>query len=300
MRWEKTAGSGGAEARPLLPEADLKRARRIIQATTHADTPPAEAARVCDLDLWRLAAPWDDFQRHALGIRHEYLPRHADEAAFWKARHAFYEAMLAKPRLFATDTFRDLFEEPARKNMRRALAAPLPTAVGRALPKTSRLEFRPFSMSDLEVLIDLHSDPDVMRWLTPDGRMWSQAELEARLRGFVSSQEMHGFSRWKVHRRDTGELIGRAGFAVYPPTGEIELGFSFRKSAWGQGYGSECAGALVNWLFQTDPKVDHVIAFAQPANVGSCRILEKIGMRPTHVEEIGGAPYRFYRLDWGR
>src|SRR5260370_32406307 len=32
---------------------DLDRASRIIEATTHAGSPPAEAARVCDLDLWR-------------------------------------------------------------------------------------------------------------------------------------------------------------------------------------------------------------------------------------------------------
>ena len=95
-------------------------------------------------------------------------------------------------------------------------------------------------------------------------------------------------------------MIGRAGFAVYAPTNEIELGFSFRKDAWGQGYGSECAAALMAWLFDTHPDVDHVIAFAQPANVGSCRILEKLGMRPTHVENIGGAPYRFYRVDRSR
>lgn len=102
---------------------DLDRAARIIEATTHAAPPPQEAARVCDLDLWRLAAPWGDFQRHALGIRHEYLHLQADEAAFWAARNAFYESMLAKPRLFATDDFVDRFEAAARANMRRALAA---------------------------------------------------------------------------------------------------------------------------------------------------------------------------------
>jgi len=100
---------------------DLDRASRIIEATTHAVPPPAEAARVCDLDLWRLAAPWEAFQRHALGIRHEYLHLHADEAAFWIARKAFYKAMLAKPALFATAYFRDRFEAAARENMRRAL-----------------------------------------------------------------------------------------------------------------------------------------------------------------------------------
>lgn len=105
-----------------LGRVDLDRAARIIEATTHAAPPPAEAARVCDLDLWRLAAPWDEFQRHALGIRHEYLHLHADEAAFWAARHAFYRAMLAKPALFATAYFRDHFEAAARDNLTRALA----------------------------------------------------------------------------------------------------------------------------------------------------------------------------------
>jgi predicted metal-dependent HD superfamily phosphohydrolase len=105
-----------------LADAGIERAARIIAATTHAEAPPAEAARICDLDLCRLAAPWDAFCRHALGIRREYLHLFADDAAFWHARNAFYTTMLAKPRLFATDRFFAQFEAPARANMRRALA----------------------------------------------------------------------------------------------------------------------------------------------------------------------------------
>jgi predicted metal-dependent HD superfamily phosphohydrolase len=105
-----------------LGPVDLDRASRIIEATAHAEPPPAEAARVCDLDLWRLAAPWKAFQRHSLGIRHEYLHLHANEAAFWTARKAFYTSMLAKPALFTTAYFRDRFEAVARENIQRALA----------------------------------------------------------------------------------------------------------------------------------------------------------------------------------
>jgi len=104
-----------------IGHVDLDRASRIIEATTHAEPPPIEAARVCDLDLWRLAAPWEAFQRHARGIRHEYLHLHADEAAFWTARKAFYKSMQGKPALFATAYFRDRFEPTARENLRRAL-----------------------------------------------------------------------------------------------------------------------------------------------------------------------------------
>jgi predicted metal-dependent HD superfamily phosphohydrolase len=110
-----------ADATLVVAAGDLVRAACIIEATMHASPPPAEAARVCDLDLWRLASPWEAFQQHALGIRHEYLHLVADEPAFWAARNAFYESMLAKPRLFATDYFIDRFEETARSNMQRAL-----------------------------------------------------------------------------------------------------------------------------------------------------------------------------------
>jgi predicted metal-dependent HD superfamily phosphohydrolase len=105
-----------------LGQLDLDRASRIIEATTHAGPPPPEAARICDLDLWRLAAPWEAFRRHTLGIRQEYLHLHADEVAFWAGRKAFYKSMLAKSALFATSYFRERFEAAARENMRRALA----------------------------------------------------------------------------------------------------------------------------------------------------------------------------------
>jgi predicted metal-dependent HD superfamily phosphohydrolase len=106
----------------LASAADIDRAGRIIEATLHAGPPPDDAARVCDLDLWRLAAPWQDFERHSLGILRENLHLHLDEAAFWKARSAFLEGMLARPFLYATPYFRERFEAKARDNLRRSIA----------------------------------------------------------------------------------------------------------------------------------------------------------------------------------
>jgi len=105
-----------------LGGVDIDRAARIIVATMHAEPPPAEAARVCDLDLWRLAAPWEEFQRHTLGVRHENIHLHASEAAFWKARSAFLAGMLERPFLYATPYFRERFETKARDNLTRSIA----------------------------------------------------------------------------------------------------------------------------------------------------------------------------------
>lgn len=116
-----TLARGGTITAPdtaVIDDADA-----IIRATTHAGPPPPLAARMCDLDLWRLAAPWPDFQRHGEDIRHEFLYLQPSEAAFWSARHAFYRGMLQKPAIFATPYFRDGFEAQARENMRRAIEA---------------------------------------------------------------------------------------------------------------------------------------------------------------------------------
>jgi predicted metal-dependent HD superfamily phosphohydrolase len=109
------AGAMAAPAAAVIDDADT-----IIRTTTHAEPPPVLAARMCDLDLWRLAAPWDDFQRHGEDIRHEFRYLHPSDEAFWTARRAFYRGMLEKPAIFATPYFRDRFEAQARENLRRA------------------------------------------------------------------------------------------------------------------------------------------------------------------------------------
>lgn len=108
----------------IVPEATIiDHADTIIRATTHALPPPSLAARVCDLDLWRLAAPWEDFQRHGEDICFEFRFMYPSDAAFWTARQAFYDTMLNKPAIFATGYFRGRFESAARENLRRASGA---------------------------------------------------------------------------------------------------------------------------------------------------------------------------------
>jgi predicted metal-dependent HD superfamily phosphohydrolase len=111
--------SGAAIDATTIHDADT-----IIQATTHAEPPPPLAARVCDLDLWRLAAPWDEFLRHGEDIRREFRFLHPSDEAFWTARRAFYRGMLAKPGIFSTAYFRDRFEAQARANLHRAADDP--------------------------------------------------------------------------------------------------------------------------------------------------------------------------------
>ncbi|WP_300784725.1 GNAT family N-acetyltransferase [Enhydrobacter sp.] len=167
----------------------------------------------------------------------------------------------------------------------------------RPILTTDRLAFHPFTVADLSVLVALHRDPEVMRFLSIDGRPWSMDELRQKLARFVREQASLGFSKWKVCLRDGETVIGRAGFSIFEPTGEIELGFVFDRDAWGKGYATECSKCLLAWLFASRPDIDRVIAFVQPGNLASRRVLEKIGMKADGTRPVDGMAHAFYRSD---
>lgn len=106
-----------------IPSTDIERAARIVEATAHIDPPPPEAARVCDLDLWRLAAPWPAFVENDRGIFREYRHLYASDEAFAENRRAFCRRFLERPAIYATRYFRDRFEATARDNLKRAAEA---------------------------------------------------------------------------------------------------------------------------------------------------------------------------------
>jgi predicted metal-dependent HD superfamily phosphohydrolase len=100
--------------RPVLAAAE-----RIILETTHAGEPSDEAARVIDLDLYRLGAPWSEFDRHGRAIEREFRVLHESPQTFWAARANFYRSMLQRPHIFATPLFRQRYEVQARDNLKR-------------------------------------------------------------------------------------------------------------------------------------------------------------------------------------
>ena len=115
----RATAANGPDFFAAIDSQTLDAAERIIVETMHAGEPSAEAARVVDLDLYRLGAPWPEFDRHARAIEREFRVLHASPEKFWTARGNFYRAMLQRPHLFATKLFRERFEAQARDNLRR-------------------------------------------------------------------------------------------------------------------------------------------------------------------------------------
>lgn len=150
--------------------------------------------------------------------------------------------------------------------------------------------FRPFQAADAQLLFELDSDPEVMRFVTqgqttPLGQI--KEEIIPLLLGYQGQSPPRGY--WAAHLRDTADFIGwfhlRPG-ATSPD--EVDLGYRLKRSVWGRGLATEGARALIkkalgDWGYRK------VTAHTMAANLASCRVLEKAGLRFEREFHYGGA-----------
>ena len=99
-------------------------------------------------------------------------------------------------------------------------------------------------------------------------------------------------SRWSSARAATS--IGDAGLHPLGGRGpDIEVGYTLARSAWGRGYGTEAARALVEHAFAA-LDAPRVVAQVEPDNLASRHVLEKLGMTERATRIAHGRPHILY------
>lgn len=128
----------------------------------------------------------------------------------------------------------------------------------------------------LESLIGV---PVAQAWLEEEGRNllsyyahWLSADASGA-----------GWGLWLIIPREKRVMIGTAGFKGQPDyAGKIEIGYGIDAEYRRQGYTSEAAQALINWAFNND-QVNIITAECLTNNIGSMRVLEKLGMTRLNI-----------------
>jgi len=163
---------------------------------------------------------------------------------------------------------------------------------------TERLLLRRFVPDDLGPLADVFGDPMVMRFVG-ERRDPLDAELLAASQGPVRAQwDEYGFGPLAVVERGSGRLAGEAGLQVLAGGSDVELTCTLARFAWGRGYASEAAAAVLDWGF-FGLVLARVMALADPANGASLRVLDKLGMRSLGTRWCNGAEHRVVALTLG-
>jgi ribosomal-protein-alanine N-acetyltransferase len=119
------------------------------------------------------------------------------------------------------------------------------------------------------------------------------AETAAALRVYGDTLERRGFSFLAVVERESGAVIGDGG--LHPLGGDIELGYTLARAAWGRGYATELGRALLAFAFG-ELGAERVVAQVEPDNAASRRVLEKLGMRAVETRTAYGRPHLVYEV----
>ncbi|MFK0171658.1 GNAT family N-acetyltransferase [Streptomyces sp. NPDC090306] len=141
---------------------------------------------------------------------------------------------------------------------------------------TARLRLRAFEDADADDLFALHSNAHVLRhWDSPP---WNDPVRAEQFLATCRRMEQDGTGvRWAVDRVSDGTFTGWCTLASWNPEHRsASLGYCFKEAAWGHGYATEAAHAVLRWAFDT-LDLNRVQAEADTRNAASGRVLEKLG-----------------------
>jgi RimJ/RimL family protein N-acetyltransferase len=148
------------------------------------------------------------------------------------------------------------------------------------LLETGRLRLRRFVPADADLLGALDADPEVMRYITYGQPTPRSAYVETYLpRWFAIYQAQPGLGYFAAERRDTGEFLGWLHLRddrIEPEY--VELGYRLKRSAWGHGYATEGARALLAHGFN-GLGLARISARTLLGNRASQHVMEKCGLR---------------------
>ena len=147
--------------------------------------------------------------------------------------------------------------------------------------ETARVRLRQLDDGDLEKLVELNSDPEVMRYLGG-----APAPREEAVNGVARTKmyrERYGgrLGVFTAELRETGAFMGwfhlRPGRNDLDNTKALELGYRLKKDFWGRGYATEVSVALIAKAF-SELGADGVWAVTDKENAASRRVMEKCGL----------------------
>ncbi len=143
---------------------------------------------------------------------------------------------------------------------------------------TERLILRPLANDDANDLLEVFSDPRVMRyWSTGPWQDISEAQelIDRDLKAMATSD----YLRLALVLKDKQKLIGHCSiFNISQQSRRAELGYGMGYDSWGQGYMHEALSRVVAFAFD-ELGLNRLEADIDPRNLHSQRSLERLGFQ---------------------
>jgi [ribosomal protein S5]-alanine N-acetyltransferase len=147
---------------------------------------------------------------------------------------------------------------------------------------------RALSVDDAPAVFAYASDPEVARYT-----LWPPHKSEDFTRGFLKTFTGKGFMNWAIVPREGDQVVGMVFLhSLNRHHSKAEIAFNVARSHWGKGLATEASWRVLRFSFE-DLGMNRVEATCMPGNLGSARVLEKLGMaregmsRRSHIRHDG-------------
>ena len=158
---------------------------------------------------------------------------------------------------------------------------------------TERLVLRPVTADDHAALLAHWTQPEVRRFLF-DGAALSAAEVAETIEESSGHFAARGFGIWLIEHGSGADLVGTAGLRPLEESG-LEIFYSLAPGAWGHGYATEAARAVVE--YGLGPlALPEVLAEVDEGNAASVAVVKRLGMTPYTVVPGLLGPMTRYRI----
>ena len=166
---------------------------------------------------------------------------------------------------------------------------------------TARLQLRRFTLADEDLLGELHSNPEVMRYMGGvKTAAQNRALLETRILAYY--KEHPGLGIWITSERDTGQRIGFHLLNHIQGESIIQVGYCLLPAYWGKGYATEMCAALLHYGFEA-LRLPKLHGITDLGNTASQQVLLKSGLRRqgervfTHPAYVSLGPMAYFERE---
>lgn len=162
--------------------------------------------------------------------------------------------------------------------------------------ETERLTLRRYRSLDAALIHRLTSDSRVFYWRTEQGTL---SEAASKLAAILASFRDTGIGWWAVFPKgcanNQGAFLGQVGLQPLPDSDFIEIAYHFTPEAWGNGFATEAARAILDHGFRM-LHLEQIVAVALPDNEPSLRVIHRLALPYIEDRIHADLKHRFYAL----
>ena len=164
--------------------------------------------------------------------------------------------------------------------------------------ETDRIILRKFSLDDYKAVYEFNSSKEVQKY-TGDKITQSLKDAKELIKNvWLGDYKKYGYGRWATIYKAENKIIGFSGLKYLPEFNETDIGFRFLPEYWGRGLATEASKEIIKYGFEK-LNLERIIGIAKAENIGSCKVLEKIGLTLYKIDEYdeGGKDYNWYKIE---